>query len=104
VIKIVKEAYILLSQHRQLKGSHQAFSLVPVLLGEDFDISEAAKEEAKLIALFTAVTKANNQKSIFVIQKAGNKATKKRKRNGKEPVVKKEETFKYPQTKVKRLA
>jgi hypothetical protein len=87
VIKIVKGAYILLSQHRQLKGSYQASLLVPVLLKEDFNIPKAAKKETKLIALFTAVTKVNNQKFIFAMQKAGNKATKKRKRNKKEPVV-----------------
>jgi hypothetical protein len=104
VIKIVKGAYTLLSQHRQLKGSHQASSLVPVLSREDFNIPEAAEKGAKPIALSTAVTKANNQKSISAMQKAGNRATEKRKRNGKEPAIKKEDTFEYPQTKIERLA
>jgi hypothetical protein len=104
VIKIVKGAYTLLSQHGQLKGSHQASSLVPVLSGEDFDIPEAAEKGAKPIALSTAVTKANNRKSISAMQKAGNRATKKRKRNGKEPAVEREDTFEYPQTRVERLA
>jgi hypothetical protein len=69
--------------------------LVLVLLGEDFDISEAAEKRAKPIALFIAVTKANNRKSISVMQKAGNRAIKKRKRNGKESAVKKKDTFEY---------
>jgi hypothetical protein len=60
VIKIVKGAYTLLSQHRQLKGSYQASLLVPILLREDFDIPKAAEKGAKPIALFTTVTKANN--------------------------------------------
>jgi hypothetical protein len=30
------------------------------------------------------------------MQKAGNRATKKRKRNRKEPVIKREDTFEYP--------
>jgi hypothetical protein len=51
---------------------------------------------AKLIAFFfTAVIKVNNQKSISVIQKTRNKATKKKKRNEKEPAVKGEDTFEY---------
>jgi hypothetical protein len=104
VIKIVKGAYTLLSQHRQLKGSHQASSLVPVLSRKDFDIPKAAEKKAKPIALSTAVTKANNRKSISAIQKARNRATKKRKRNRKKPAIEKENTFKYPQTRVKKLA
>jgi hypothetical protein len=95
VIKIVKGAYTLLSQHGQLKGSYQASLLVPVFLGEDFNIPEAAEKGAKPIALSTAVTKANNRKSISAMQKAGNKAIKKRKRNGKKPAVEREDTFEY---------
>jgi hypothetical protein len=55
--------------------------LVLVLSEDNFGIPKAPRKEAKLIALSVAVTKANNKKSISVIQKAGNKATKKRKRN-----------------------
>jgi hypothetical protein len=87
VIKIVKGAYTLLSQHGQLKGSHQASSLVPVLSGDDFGISRAPGKGAKPIALSVAVTKANNRKPISAMQKAGNEATKKRKRNWKETEV-----------------
>jgi hypothetical protein len=55
--------------------------LVPVLSKDNFGILKAPEKEAKPIALFVAVTKANNKKFISVIQKADNKATKKRKRN-----------------------
>jgi hypothetical protein len=83
----------LLSQHGQLKGSHQASSLVPVLSGDDFGIPRAPRKGAKPIALSVAITKANNKKSISAIQKAGNKATKKRKRNWKETKVKEGDKF-----------
>jgi hypothetical protein len=64
-------------------------------LEKDFNIPKAAKKKAKPIAFSIAVTKANNRKFISVIQKAGNKTTKKRKKNKKEPAVRKKDTFKY---------
>jgi hypothetical protein len=100
VIKIVKEAYTLLSSQGQIKSSYLASLLVPVLSNKDFGIPKALEKEAKPITLFVAVTKANNKKPISALQKAGNKTTKKRKRNSareqepigkekrKEPVIK----------------
>jgi hypothetical protein len=67
--------------------------LVPVLSKNNFGIFKAPEKRAKLIALSVAVTKANNKKSISVIQKADNKATKKRKRNWKETKVKRDNRF-----------
>jgi hypothetical protein len=129
VIKIVKRAYTLLSSQGQIKSSYLASSLVPVLSGKDFGIPKAPKKGAKPITLSATVTKANNKKPISALQKAGNKATKKRKRGGareqeptgkrkrKEPIIelgskereededKKEDDFPHrPQTQAKRLA
>jgi hypothetical protein len=129
VIKIVKGAYTLLSSQGQIRSSYLASSLVPVLSGEDFGIPEAPEKGAKPITLSAAVTKANNRKPISALQKAGNKATKKRKRGGareqepagkgkrKEPVIElgseegeededeEEDDFPHrPQTQAERLA
>jgi hypothetical protein len=129
VIKIVKGAYTLLFSQGQIRSSYLAFSLVPVLSGEDFSIPEAPEKGAKPIILSVAVTKANNKKPISALQKAGNKATKKRKRGDareqepagkgkrKKPVIKlgseegkenkdeEEDDFPYcPQTQAERLA
>jgi hypothetical protein len=79
IIKVVKGAYTLLSQHGPLKGRHQGSSLVPVVSGEAFGIPEVPEIGAKAIALPTAVTKANNRKSISAQQKQGAEATRKRK-------------------------
>jgi hypothetical protein len=82
ILTVVKGAYTLLSQHGPLKGRHQGSTLRAIQTQEDFGIPMAPLAKAKLITLPSAVTLANNRKSISAQQKMGNMATvaKKRKR------------------------
>jgi hypothetical protein len=64
ILTVVKGAYTLLSQHGPLKGRHQGSTLLVMKSQEDFGILIALLAKAKLITLFSAVTLANNRKSI----------------------------------------
>ena len=66
ILIVIKGAYTLLSQHSPLKGRHQGSTLLAIKTQEDFDIPMAPLAKAKLITLPTAVTIANNRKSISV--------------------------------------
>ena len=86
ILTVVKGAYTLLSQHSPLKGRHQGSTLLAMKTQEDFGIPMAPPAKAKLITLPSAVTLANNRKSISAQQKMGTMATaaKKRKRTAVE--------------------
>jgi hypothetical protein len=79
VIKVVRNAYALLSAHGPLQGLHQGSTLKAVLDGVTFDIPEAVDDKTKRITLPHAVTLSNNRKSIAAQQKLGAAATKARK-------------------------
>jgi hypothetical protein len=64
ILTVVKGAYTLLSQHGPLKGRHQGSTLLAIKTQEDFGIPMAPLAKAKLITLPSAVTLANNCKSI----------------------------------------
>jgi hypothetical protein len=66
ILTIIKGAYTLLSQHSPLKGRHQGSSLLVIKTQEDFGIPIELLTNAKLITLPSAVTLANNRKSISV--------------------------------------
>jgi hypothetical protein len=66
ILTVVKRAYTLLSQHSPLKGRHQGSTLLVIKTQEDFGITIAPLAKAKLITLPSAVTMANNRKSISV--------------------------------------
>ena len=66
ILTIVKGAYTLLSQHGPLKGRHQGSSLLAMKTQEDFGIPIELLTNAKLITLPSAVTLANNRKSISI--------------------------------------
>jgi hypothetical protein len=63
---MVKGVYTLLSQHDPLKGRHQGSALLAIKTQEDFNIPMAPLAKAKLITLPSAVTMANNRKSISI--------------------------------------
>jgi hypothetical protein len=86
ILTVVKGAYTLLSQYGPLKGRHQGSTLVAMRTQEDFSIPMAPLARAKLITLPSAVTMANNRKSISAQQKMGSMATiaNKRKRTAME--------------------
>ena len=65
ILTVVKGAYTLLSQYGPLKGRHQGSSLLAMKTQEDFGIPMAPLAKAKLITLPSAVTMANNRKSIL---------------------------------------
>jgi hypothetical protein len=64
ILTVVKGAYTLLSQHSPLKGRHQGSTLLTIKTQEDFGIPMTPPAKAKLITLPSAVTLANNRKSI----------------------------------------
>jgi hypothetical protein len=64
ILTVVKGAYTLLSQYSPLKGRHQGSTLLAMKTQEDFGIPIAPLAKAKLITLPSAVTLANNRKSI----------------------------------------
>jgi hypothetical protein len=64
ILTIIKGAYTLLSQYGPLKGRHQGSTLRAITTQEDFNIPLAPLAKAKLITLPSAVTLANNRKSI----------------------------------------
>jgi hypothetical protein len=66
ILTLVKGAYTLLSQYGPLKGRHQGSTLLAIKTQEDFGIPMAPLANAKLITLPSAVTLANNRKSISV--------------------------------------
>jgi hypothetical protein len=66
ILTIIKGAYTLLSQHSPLKGRHQGSSLLIIKTQEDFRIPIKPLTNAKSITLPSAITLANNRKSISV--------------------------------------
>jgi hypothetical protein len=64
ILTVIKGAYTLLSQYGPLKGRHQGSTLRAITTQEDFGIPLAPLAKAKLITLPSAVTLANNRKSI----------------------------------------
>jgi hypothetical protein len=79
VIKVVRNAYALLSAHGPLQGLHQGSTLKAVLDGVTFGIPETVGDKVKRITLPSAVTLSNNRKSITAQEKLGTATTKARK-------------------------
>jgi hypothetical protein len=65
VIKVVRNAYALLSAQGPLKGLHQASTFRLVLNRVAFNIPESCDDKAKKLTLPQAITLSNNRKSIL---------------------------------------